>query len=145
MTQPASLSRPDAMKLLLQGVADDLAAYHDMLALMELQFEAAIRHQGERLMEIAAVISEQCDGMEARRSQRVALASQLVGEAGAMTAVAALLKPAPRAQLMADWQQLEAMVQAARQLGKRNAELLAEQYSIMQRVLHGEDQTYAPA
>jgi flagella synthesis protein FlgN len=29
--------------------------------------------------------------------------------------------------------------------GKRNSDLLVEQYSIMQRVLHGEDQTYAPA
>jgi flagella synthesis protein FlgN len=145
MKQPTTPSRPDAMKQLLQGVADDLAAYHDMLALMDLQFEAAIRHQGERLMDIAAVIGEQCEAMEARRAQRVVLAGQLVGPQAGMSEVAALLKAEPRAQLAADWQQLEAMVQAARQLGKRNAELLADQYSIMQRVLHGEDQTYAPA
>jgi flagella synthesis protein FlgN len=30
-------------------------------------------------------------------------------------------------------------------LSKRNGDLLVEQYSIMQRVLHGEEQIYAPA
>jgi len=36
------------------------------------------------------------------------------------------------------------MVQTAREMGRRNADLLAEQYTIMQRVLHGDDQTYEP-
>jgi flagella synthesis protein FlgN len=62
-----------------------------------------------------------------------------------MVQVFALLRAEPRAKLEADWKQLEAMVRSARDLGKRNAELLAEQFTIMQRVLHGDDQTYEPA
>ena len=61
-----------------------------------------------------------------------------------MAQVFSLLKPEPRARLEADWAKLEGMVQAARDMGRRNADLLAEQYTIMQRVLHGDDQTYEP-
>jgi flagella synthesis protein FlgN len=59
--------------------------------------------------------------------------------------VFALLKPEPRAKVEADWKQLEVLVRTAKEAGKRNAELLAEQFTIMQRVLHGDDQTYEPA
>jgi flagella synthesis protein FlgN len=61
--------------------------------------------------------------------------------------MAALLDslPAPQRALMAaDWADLEQRVVACKQATTRNSTLLAEQYSVMQRVLHGEEQTYAP-
>ncbi len=48
--------------------------------------------------------------------------------------------PAPRR----DWVALEQMVLECKRLNARNSDLLTEQYSIMQRVLHGEEDTYAP-
>lgn len=132
------------MRQLLDGIAADLQAYQQMLDLIAQQFEAAIRHQSERLGQIAQDIGALVDVLEARRAQRVELATRLVGPQPAMAQVFALLKPEPRARLENDWSQLEAMVQTAREMGRRNAELLAEQYTIMQRVLHGDDQTYEP-
>ena len=132
------------MRQLLDGIAADLQSYQQMLDLIAQQFEAAIRHQSERLAQVAKEIGALVDVLEARRAQRVELATRLVGPQPSMEQVFALLKPAPRARLEADWAQLEGMVQAAREMGRRNADLLAEQYTIMQRVLHGDDQTYEP-
>lgn len=140
----SELSRQDAMKMLLDGIKADLQSYQQMLDLIAQQFEAAVSHQSERLGEIAQEIGAMVDVLEARRVQRVELATRLTGPTPSMEQVFALLKPEPRAQLEADWAQLEGMVQTAREMGRRNAELLAEQYTIMQRVLHGDDQTYEP-
>jgi flagella synthesis protein FlgN len=132
------------MRQLLDGIAADLQSYQHMLDLIAQQFEAAIRHQSERLGEIAQEIGELVDVIDARRVKRVELATRLTGPKPSMEQVFALLKPGPRARLEADWAQLEGMVQTAREMGRRNADLLAEQYTIMQRVLHGDDQTYEP-
>ncbi|WP_426343314.1 flagellar export chaperone FlgN [Pseudoduganella sp. R-32] len=140
----SEISRQDAMRLLLDGIKADLRSYQQMLDLIAQQFEAAIRHQSERLGEIAKEIGALVDVLEARRAQRVELATRLVGAQPSMEQVFTLLKPDARARLEADWAQLEGMVQTAREMGRRNAELLAEQYTIMQRVLHGDDQTYEP-
>ncbi|SFF75580.1 flagella synthesis protein FlgN [Duganella sp. CF458] len=130
--------------MLLDGIKADLQSYQQMLDLIARQFEAAIRHQSEQLGEIAKEIGALVDVLEARRAQRVDLATRLVGPQPSMDQVFTLLKPDARARLEADWAQLEGMVQTAREMGRRNAELLAEQYTIMQRVLHGDDQTYEP-
>lgn len=132
------------MKMLLDGIKADLQSYQQMLDLIAQQFEAAIRHQSERLGEIAKEIGALVDVLEARRAQRVELATRLVGSQPSMEQVFTLLKPEARARLEADWAELEGMVQTAREMGRRNADLLAEQYTIMQRVLHGDDQTYEP-
>lgn len=130
--------------MLLDGIKADLQSYQQMLDLIAQQFEAAISHQSERLGEIAKEIGAMVDVLEARRVQRVELATRLTGPTPSMEQVFVLLKPEPRARLEADWAQLEGLVQTAREMGRRNAELLAEQYTIMQRVLHGDDQTYEP-
>jgi len=139
------VSRQEAMSMLLDGIAADLADYQQMLALLEQQFEAAIRHQSARLGEIAAAIGTLVALLDARRVQRVEWATRLTGPTPSMQQVFTLLRAEPRAKLEAEWKQLEAMVRTAKELGRRNAELLAEQFSIMQRVLHGDDQTYEPA
>jgi flagella synthesis protein FlgN len=146
VNQPAAgaLSRQDAMRMLLDGIAADLQAYQQLLDLIAQQFEAAIRHQSARLGEIAQEVSALVDVLEARRAQRVELAGRLAGPQPTMEQVFALLKPEARTRLEHDWAQLEALVRTAREMGRRNAELLAEQYTVMQRVLHGDDQTYEP-
>ena len=133
------------MQRLLAGIAADLVDYRHMLTLIEQQFDAAIRHQSTRLGDIAAAIGTLVGVLEQRRAERVELATRLAGPAPSMAQVFTLLKPEPRARLEADWQALEAMVGTAKELGRRNAELLAEQFTIMQRVLHGDDQIYEPA
>ncbi|WP_227470445.1 flagellar export chaperone FlgN [Massilia sp. YMA4] len=142
-TVPA-LSRQEAMQQLLQGVADDKAGYARLLELLDEQFDAAIRHQRDRLGSIAAAIGTLVDTLESRRARRVELATVLVGPAPTMAAIFALLRPESRARVQEDWAALEQMVGAAKAGGKRNGDLLAEQYTIMQRVLHGEDQLYEP-
>ena len=55
------LSRQEAMKMLLDGVKADLQSYQQMLDLIAQQFEAAIRHQSERLGDIAQEIGALVD------------------------------------------------------------------------------------
>jgi flagella synthesis protein FlgN len=49
-----------------------------------------------------------------------------------------------RARTQAEWEQLTRLVSECKEATGRNGYLMAEQYSTMQRVLHGDDQTYAP-
>ena len=141
---PAALSRQQAMQQLLQGVNEDRDAYRTLLVLLDEQFDAAIRHQRERLGTLAEAIGTLVDTLEVRRARRVELATALTGAQPSMAQVFTLLRPEARAKVQADWAELESMVQAAKAAGKRNGDLLAEQYTIMQRVLHGENQTYEP-
>ena len=133
------------MQQLLHGIAMDLAAYTELQDLLEQQFDASLRHQRARLEQLAETISALVDAMDARRLQRVASAVRLLGEAPSMAQVFTLLKAEPRARLEQDWARLETLVTECKRLGKRNSDLLVDQYTIMQRVLHGEDQLYEPA
>lgn len=137
-------TRQEALQQLLQGVAADHQAYQALQALMELQFTAALRRQPQRLNELAEEISTLVDTMEVRRAERVALAQAVAGPEARMADVYALLKPEARARLEADWLALETMAKECKRLGKRNTDLMVEQYSIMQRVLHGDNQIYEP-
>ncbi len=148
MTGPgniSALSRQDAMRALLAGIADDLQAYPQLEARLHEQFRAALRHKAEELAAAAAAIEPLVDTMLQRRADRVALVQRLVGETGNMAQAFALLKPAVREKMESDWKSLEQAVTECKRLSKRNGDLLAEQYTIMQRVLHGEEQIYAPA
>ncbi|WP_295995837.1 flagellar protein FlgN [Rugamonas sp.] len=144
-TAAAAPTRQDAMRALLQGVAADLVAYRGLLALLERQFQGAVRHQSALLGELAATMLAEVEAMEGRRRQRVSLVQQLLGPAGTMMQAFALLKSAARERMEADWIALEQLVLECKRLGKRNSDLLVDQYTIMQRVLHGEEQLYEPA
>jgi flagellar biosynthesis protein FlgN len=137
-------SRQEALQQLLEGVAADHHAYQALQGLMEQQFAAALRRQAQRLNELAEEISVLVDTMDMRRRERVALAQAVAGPDARMADVYALLKPDARARLEADWLALETMAMACKRLGKRNTDLMVEQYSIMQRVLHGDNQIYEP-
>lgn len=132
------------MNGLLRGVADDLAGYRALLLLQQEQFEAALRHRGARLTELAEQIIAALEALEVRRVQRVQQVGVLLGQAGTMQQAADLLKPAARERLQADWLELEHMVVECKRLNVRNGALLTDQYSIMQRVLQGEEHIYAP-
>jgi flagella synthesis protein FlgN len=54
------------------------------------------------------------------------------------------LPPPQRMRGQADWERLETLVRDCKQATARNGNLMAEQFTIMQRLLHGEDDTYAP-
>ena len=141
----AAMTRQDAMRALLAGIADDLRAYPALQDLLEQQFHAALRHQATQLGQVAEAISALVDTLQARRAERVALAQRLPGPTANMAQAFALLKNAAREKIESDWKTLETMVVECKRLSKRNSDLLLEQHSIMQRVLHGEDQLYAPA
>jgi flagella synthesis protein FlgN len=141
----AAMTRQDAMRALLAGIADDLRAYPALQELLEQQFHAALRHQAKELGQAAEAISALVDTLQARRAERVALAQRLLGPTANMAQAFALLKNAAREKIESDWKTLETMVVECKRLSKRNSDLLLEQHSIMQRVLHGEDQLYAPA
>jgi flagellar biosynthesis protein FlgN len=140
-----AMARPEAMKQLLQGIADDAQDYAQLLVLLEQQFRAAIGHKLAALAEVAEQLGTLTTALETRRAHRVALAAVLAGPQPSMEAVFALLRPDARARVLADWAALEQQVITAKTLSRRNGDLMADQYTIMQRVLHGDDQTYEPA
>lgn len=140
----ASLTRQQANALLANGVQLDLREAGAVHALLEQQFEAAVRHRSSELSLLAEQLEPLLEGMEARRKQRVSLVRALVGAQGGMADYFATLQPAPRATLESAWGELERIVRDCKQATLRNGSLLAEQYSVMQRVLHGEEQIYAP-
>ncbi|MEC5160622.1 flagellar export chaperone FlgN [Janthinobacterium sp. CG_S6] len=142
---PAPGERRDAMTRLLRGVADDVPAYQALLQLLDEQFDAALRHQSARLATLAEHIGAAVDAIEARRRERVALVATLLGPGGTLAGAAELLRGATRQGLERNWIELEQMVLECKRRNIRTSALLSEQYSIMQRVLNGEeDQIYAP-
>lgn len=138
------MTRDQAVAKLAAGLKDDLAACATLLDLLERQFNAALRRRGAELAELAAQLMPALDAMEQRRLQRVALVRALLGPEGDMARLIAGLPSGAKDALAADWETLERMVAECKRLNVRNGALMTEQYSIMQRVLHGEEHTYAP-
>jgi flagella synthesis protein FlgN len=138
------MTRDQAVFRLAEGVQADLAACAELQGLLERQFDAALRHRSDELAALAAELTPALDAMDARRQQRVTLVRALLGAQATMSELIATLAGATRDELAANWQQLEQMVIACKAMTTRNSALLAEQFSIMQRVLHGEEQVYAP-
>jgi flagellar biosynthesis protein FlgN len=138
------MTRDQAVERLLDGVQDDMKACAAVRALLERQFQAALRHRGAELTALADELMPQLDAMEARRQQRVQLVRALFGADATMDALFASLAAPQRSAASAAWDQLEQLVRDCKQATTRNGNLMAEQYSVMQRLLHGEDDTYAP-
>ncbi|HEX8610270.1 MAG TPA: flagellar export chaperone FlgN [Telluria sp.] len=136
------MTREQAIGKLTAGVTADLAACHDILALLGRQFEAALRHRSAELTELAEQLAPLIEAMEQRRVQRVTLVRALFGAQADMAALIASLAAPQRDALTADWQALEQLVLECKRLNVRNSALLTEQFSIMQRVLHGEETLY---
>ena len=140
----ATLTRTQANTLLLEGVERDLHEAAAIHALLEQQFEAAVRHRSFELSALAENLAPLLEAMEGRRQQRLQLVRALLGPQATMEQYIGSLVPAARATFEAAWAELEIIVRACKEATMRNGQLLAEQYSVMQRVLHGEDAIYAP-
>ena len=138
------MTRQQAASALVDGVEQDLDAACAIHALLERQFQAALRHQSAELGLLAEELAPALDAMDARRRQRVALVRALHGAAGTMADFIAAQAEPGRATLAAAWGELERLVVACKLATTRNGNLLAEQFTVMQRVLHGGDDTYAP-
>jgi len=138
------ITRQQAVERVLQGMADDNAGYIALLALLEEQFQAILRHQSEQLKTLADQIVAAVAVIESRRRQRVTLVTALLGPRPQMLQFFALLQETPRARALADWAALEEMVAECKHRNIRNGTLLTEQFTTMQRVLNGEEDTYAP-
>jgi len=146
MSQPGQgrMSRQQAHDLLAEGLQADLRDGAAVQALLERQFETALRHRSAELTALVEELTPLLDAMEARRQQRVTLVRALLGASGTMAGWIATLPAPAQTALAAAWAELETMVQACKAASTRNGTLLAEQYTVMQRVLHGEDAVYAP-
>jgi len=138
------MTRQQAQAVLADGVQADVRDSAEVLALLERQFEAALRHASSELGVLAERLTPLLDAMEARRQQRVSLVRALLGDEGTMARYIATLPSQAQAAFSAAWSDLERTVQACKEATTRNGSLLAEQYTVMQRVLHGEDGIYAP-
>ena len=138
------MTRQQATAALVDGVHQDVNAANAIHALLERQFQAALRHRGAELAALAEELTPALDAMDARRKQRVALVRALHGHEGTMAVFIAAQPEPGRAALAAAWTELERLVVACKLATTRNGSLLAEQFTVMQRVLHGSDGTYAP-
>ena len=138
------MTRDQALARLLDGIQADLHACTTIRDVLERQFQAALRHRAAELAELAGELTPQLDTMEQRRQQRVQLVRALFGQDAGMDKLFASLPETRRAGAAADWERLERLVRDCKQATTRNANLMAEQHSVMQRLLHGEEQTYAP-
>ena len=139
------ITRQEAVRRVLQGMTDDGVGYGALQTLLEEQFQATLQHQSTRLTALADQVIAAVEPLDARRRQRVSLVTALLGPQGDMPQLFALLQEDARSKAEADWVALEQMVLECKRLNARNSDLLTEQYSIMRRVLHGEEDTYAPA
>lgn len=140
----AKMTRQQANGILAEGVHADVRDGAAILDLLERQFDCAVRHRSLELTQLAEELTPLLDAMEARRQQRLSLVRALLGPEASMDAFFATLEAGLRPGLEAAWQELETIVTACKQATARNGALLAEQHSVMQRVLHGEEQIYAP-
>lgn len=138
-------ARADALRRLALGVVEDVRAYRALLDLLDAQFDAALRHRTAQLVELAEQITQTCTQLDARREERRALASALAGPQARIADVFALLQGKARGMLEDHWNALETSVAECKRLSRRNSQLMADQYTIMQRVIHGEEAAYAPA
>jgi flagella synthesis protein FlgN len=138
------MTRDQALARLLDGIQADLGATATIRDLLERQFQAALRHRGAELAGLADELTPQLDAMEQRRQQRVQLVRALYGAKAGMHDMLDSLPLPQREHATNDWGRLERQVRDCKQATSRNATLMADQYTVMQRVMHGEEQLYAP-
>ena len=139
----------EALGRLIKGVHADLGDYRTLRELLDVQFDAALKHRSAVITDIADRISALTTQMEKRRAERFALAKVLVGkQQGHVTisAISARLPANARPAFDEWWQALEKLVQECKRLNQRNCDLLMNQHEILQRVLQADGGgTYAPA
>lgn len=141
------MKQREAFSRIFAGMRADLHDYRDLRELLEAQFLAALEHRSADICDIGARITALAATLEQRRAERAALAALLAPRGGriAMRTVAQRLQGASRSAFDTCWSALETAVRDCKDLNLRNCRLLMDQHDIMQRVLHAEPDTYAPA
>ena len=139
------MSRGRALAAIVQGVESDRDAYGTLRALLEDQFAAALRHDAPALGELSARITALVAVLDARRVERETICATLAGQSARLPAILPLLPQAARQAFGAAWEALEAQVVDCKRLNARNGRLITEQHELMQRLLRGDADTYAPA
>lgn len=134
----------DAAKTLLTDVASDRNDYRVLEQLLEQQFAAALQHDADAIGQINARIEVLLARLDEHRRVRPTLVAALLGPSVplSMDAVIARLPVAPAAALGNWWSELQRAVGRCKELNARNGRLMSSQQEIMQRVLHGESDTY---
>lgn len=147
LSRKAPAAKAEALVALIRGVHADLADYQELHHFLNAQFDAALRHQSDRLSEFATSITDLVETLELRRQERVAIVNDLLGrtELASMSAIFKMLADVPRQQLQSTWQILEALVNECKALNTRNGRLLMDQQEIMRRVLGEEVDIYVPS
>ncbi|MDN3921560.1 flagellar protein FlgN [Roseateles violae] len=130
---------------LLGGMHADRRSYTQLQALLEEQFQAALRHQAEPLMKLAERIGAVVDTLNSQRLTRRQLVARLLGRDQdlSMPALLQRLPQASSAVLGQTWSALEQQVRDCKALNARNCELIVQQQALMQRLLGMEQDTYA--
>jgi len=142
--QGPDFRRQEAVRRVLQGMTDDSVGYADLANLAGRAIPGHLAAPEHPADSTGRPGHRAVEPLDARRRQRVSLVTALLGAQGDMSQLFALLQEDARATAERDWIALEQMVLECKRLNARNSDLLTEQYSIMQRVLHGEEDTYAP-
>lgn len=144
------MSRQQILLRLAQGMQADIADYRSLRALLQTQFDAALRHRTVELAQVAQDISTLCETLHARRVERVELVDACadvtasVAREDRVMAVLAQLPVTYHALAQSVWQTLQELVLECKTLNLRNCTLLMDQHEIMQRVLDHENDIYAP-
>jgi len=139
------VSRGRALAMIVRGVELDGEAYGRLRELLEVQFAAVLRHDAASLGELAAQITALVAEIDARRVERETICATLAGQGARIPAILPLLPELSRQAFGTAWSALEAQVLDCKRLNARNGRLLTEQHALMQRLLRGDTDTYAPA
>ena len=139
------MKRSDVLRSVISGVHTDHAGYQALRRLLDEQFDAALRHDTQALAELGTRISTQVAVLDESRRERMRQVALLGLRAPAsMEHVIALFAQNTRDAVAQLWNALEALVVECKALNTRNCRLMMEQHAMMQRVLDGETDTYAP-
>jgi len=138
------MTRGRALATIVRGVEMDGDAYGRLRALLEAQFAAALRHDAAALGELATQVTSLVAEIDARRVEREAICTTLAGQGARIPAILPLLPELSRQAFATAWSALEAQVVECKRLNVRNGRLLTEQHALMQRLLRGDADTYAP-
>lgn len=138
------MRRGDALKRLMFEVGSDRNDYRRLHELLEQQFAAALKHDASALAPLNSQILELAERLDAHRRARPALTAAVLGPGKPVSIEAVIdsLSGLPSRALDEWWSELKEMVVRCKALNARNGQLLSAQYEIMQRVLHGESDTY---
>ncbi|AJC21223.1 flagellar protein FlgN [Pandoraea pulmonicola] len=139
------MTRKEAFKALVLGIEIELTRYHELKALLERQYVAAMRRDATGIERIAQSILTLVDTLaehhELRRIHACILAAP--SAPASMMDVLDCIAGAPRERLMTIWSQLETLVRECKTLNARNGQLLVAQFEVVQRALYGETHIYA--